>query len=104
MMHPLASALVALAPTHNGELLDGIERYVALLETLLTPAQLDTYAALVQRTGTVQIFEDLPPDDLASMATDEAALATAIMADETASMENRRVAVLLSQQQSEPEI
>ena len=99
-MHPLASALVALAPSHKTELIDGIQRYVALLETLLTPAQLDTYAALVQRTGTVQIFEDLPPDDLAAMATDEAALATAIMADETASMENRRVAVLLSQQQS----
>jgi hypothetical protein len=98
MMHPLLSALVALAPTRDPELMDGIERYVALLETILTPAQLDSYAALIQRTGIVEIFEDLAPDDLAAMAADEAALATAIMADEAATMENRRVAVLLSHQ------
>jgi hypothetical protein len=100
MMHPLLSALAALAPTHDPELMDGLERYVALLETILTPAQLDTYAALVQRTGTVHIFEDLTPDELAAMATDEMVVATTIMADETATMENRRVEVLLQQRQT----
>ena len=99
-MRPLLSALIELAPTQDLELTDGIERYVALLETILTPAQLDTYAALVQRTGAVQIFEELAPDDLAALAPDEAVIVTTIMGDETATMENRRVAVLLEQRQS----
>jgi hypothetical protein len=99
-MHPLMSALLALAPTRDPELMDGLERYVALLETILTPAQLDTYAALVQRTGAVQIFEELAPDELAALAPDEAVIVTTIMGDETATMENRRVAVLLEQRQS----
>jgi hypothetical protein len=99
-MHPLMSALLALAPTRDPELMDGLERYVALLETILTRAQLDTYAALVQRTGAVQIFEELAPDELAALAPDEAVIVTTIMGDETATMENRRVAVLLEQRQS----
>jgi hypothetical protein len=96
-MHPLMSALLELAPMHDPELAEGFQRYVAYLETILTPAQLDTYTALIQRTGAVQIFEELTPDELAALTTDELVIATTIMADETGTMENRRVAALLSQ-------
>ena len=99
-MPPLLSALLDLAPTQDPELLEGMERYVALLEMILSPEQLDTYAALVQRTGAVPIFDDLTPDDLATLASDEAVLATTIMADQDATMETRRVAALLQQQQT----
>src|SRR6266508_4894598 len=97
MMHPLMSALLGLAPDHDPELDEGFQRYVAYLETILTPAQLDTYTTLIQRTGTVQIFEELTPDELAALTADELVIATTIMADETGTMENRRVAALLSQ-------
>src|SRR5262245_2708917 len=97
-MSPLLSALLELAPTQDPELLEGMERYVELLDMILSPEQLDTYAALVQRTGAVQIFDDLTPDDLAALAADEAVLATTILADQDATMENRRVAALLQQQ------
>jgi hypothetical protein len=96
-MHPLMSALLELAPDHDPELDEGFQRYVAYLETILTRAQLDIYAALIQRTGTVQIFEELTPDELAALTSDELVIATTIMADETGTMENRRVAALLSQ-------
>ena len=96
-MHPLMSALLGLAPDHDPELDEGFQRYVAYLETILTPAQLDTYTTLIQRTGTVQIFEELTPNELAALTSDELVIATTIMADETGTMENRRVAALLSQ-------
>jgi len=91
------SALLGLAPDHDPELDEGFQRYVAYLETILTPTQLDTYTTLIQRTGTVQIFEELTPDELAALTADELVIATTIMADETGTMENRRVAALLSQ-------
>ena len=100
-MSPLLSALLELAPTQDPELLEGMERYVELLEMILSPEQLDTYAALIQRTGAVQIFDELTPADLATLASDETVLVTTIMADKNATMENRRVAALLQQQQAE---
>jgi hypothetical protein len=96
-MHPLMSALSGLAPIHDPELMEGYERYVALLETILTPAQLDTYAALIQRTGAIQIFDELAPEEMASLTPDEMVIATTIMSDEAIAMENRRVAALLGQ-------
>lgn len=99
-MSPLLSALLELAPTQDPELLEGMERYVELLEMVLSPEQLDTYAALVQRTGGVQIFDELTPGDLAALAPDEAVIATTIMADQDATIENRRVVALLQRRQA----
>lgn len=96
-MDPLMDALVALAPDHDAELWEGFQRYAAALGPILSPAQRETYSALIRRTGAIQIFEDLAPDAMAALTPDEAAIATAIMADQTGTMENRRVAALLSQ-------
>src|SRR5205814_334687 len=84
-------------PNPDPELRDSYQRYAALLETILTPLQRDAYAALIQQTGVVRVFEALTPDELAALAPDAAATAAAIIADETATLENRRVASLLNQ-------
>jgi hypothetical protein len=97
-MATLMDALMGLAPVHDPELLDSYHRYVACLETILTPEQRATYAKLIQHTGVVRVFDTLTPDELANLDADEAALATAIIADSTTTLENRRVASLLNQQ------
>jgi len=97
-MATLMDALMGLAPVHDPELLDGYHRYVACLETILTPEQYVTYAELIQRTGVVRVFDTFTPDELADLDSDEAAVATAIIADSTTTLENRRVASLLNQQ------
>jgi hypothetical protein len=96
-MNALYDALLALAPNQDAELIDGYQRYAALLNDLLTPQQIETYAAYVQRSGTLRVFEELTPDEFAELTGPENALATIVMADEDASMENRRVASLLNQ-------
>jgi hypothetical protein len=96
-MSVLYEALHGLAPVQDPELLDGYRRYESLLSAILTPAQLATYAAYVQRSGTIRIFEELTPDELAAMTAEENTIAVAVMADEGSSMENRRVAALLNQ-------
>ena len=96
-MNQLMSVLTNLAPTHDSELVEGCQRYVEMLETLLPPEQLATYAQLIERTGAVVILEDLPPDQMAALTPQELAVVTNIIADETAPMENRRVAALFSQ-------
>jgi len=90
-------ALIGLAPVQDAELVDSYRRYVACLETILTPEQRATYAELIQRTGVVRVFDKLAPDELANLEPDEAAIATAIIADGTTTLENRRVASLLNQ-------
>jgi len=90
-------ALSRLAPVHDPELVESYQRYVACLETILTPEQRATYAELIQRTGVVRVFDTLTPHELASLEPDEAAIATAIIADGTTTLENRRVASLLNQ-------
>ena len=96
-MSSLMDVLVTIAPVHDSELMDGYQRYVTLLATLLSPAQLDTYAALIHRTGTVRVFDEMTPDELAEMTPDEAVIATTVMADATTALENRRVVALLNQ-------
>ena len=96
-MDPIMAALLALAPDLDDELREGFQRYAAALDSILTPAQRQTYAALIRRVGAVQVFEDLAPDAMAALTPDEAAIATALLADETGTMENRRVAALLGQ-------
>jgi hypothetical protein len=97
-MATLMDALNGLAPVHDPELVDSYHRYVACLETILTPEQRATYAELIERTGVVRVFDTLTPDELAELEPDEAAIATAIIADGTTTLENRRVASLLNQQ------
>jgi hypothetical protein len=97
-MNSLMSVLTSLAPTHDSELIEGCQRYAEMLETLLPPEQLATYAEFVQRTG-VLILEDLPPDQMAALTPQELAVVTSIIADENAPMENRRVAALFSQRE-----
>lgn len=97
-MATLMDALLGLAPVHDAELLDSYDRYVACLETILDPEQRATYADIIQHTGVVRVFDTLTPDELAALEPGEAAIATAIIADSTTTMENRRVASLLNQQ------
>jgi len=91
-------ALIGLTPVQDAELMDSFRRYVACLEMILTPEQRATYAELIQRTGVVRVFDTLTPDELANLEPDQAAIATAIIADSTTTLENRRVASLLNQQ------
>src|SRR5215216_1735738 len=97
-MTTLMDALMGLARVHDPEVLDSYRRYVACLEKILTSEQRATYADLIQRSGVVRVFDTLTPDELASLEPDEAAIATAIIADGTTTLENRRVASLLNQQ------
>jgi hypothetical protein len=96
-MNPLYDTLLGLAPNQDMELLDGYQRYVGLLNDLLTPQQIETYADYIQRSGTLRILEELTADELTELTPQENALVTSIIADENAAMENRRVAALLNQ-------
>jgi hypothetical protein len=91
-------ALMGLARVHDPEVLDSYRRYVACLEQILTPEQQATYADLIKHSGVVRVFDTLTPEELAGLEPDEAAIATAIIADGTTTLENRRVASLLNQQ------
>ena len=96
-MGALYDALVALSPARDAELLEGYRAYETALEISLTPEQMSDYAQYVRRSRAVRVFEELTPDELSTLPADERALATVIMANENASMENRRVAALLNQ-------
>ena len=96
-MSHVYDALVHLAPATDPELLDGYRRYEAELMAHLTPEQLETYARLIERTGTVRIVEEMSTDEVAALNPEEASVMTAIMADTATTMENRRVAALLNQ-------
>ena len=96
-MQSLISVLTKLTPVDDPEMAAGYQRYAAALEPVLSPEQIDTYAAMIEQTGTIRIFEDLSPEELAKLTPDETAVATNIIADQTATMENRRIAALLSQ-------
>jgi len=97
-MATLMNALSGLAPVRDPELVESYQRYVACLETILTPEQRATYAELLERSGVVRVFDTLTPEELAALEPDEAVIATAIIADGTTTLENRRVASLLNQQ------
>jgi len=96
-MGAIYDALVGLSSARDRELLDGYHRYDALLSDALTPAQLQTYADSIRQSGVLRIFEELTPDELAALSPEESAIATTILSNEMASMENRRVAALLTQ-------
>jgi len=96
-MSDLYDALVSLAPAHDQEMLDGYRRYGSLLENVLTPEQIDAYAAYIQQTGEIRIFEEMSTDERTALSPAVQAVATAVLADDNISMENRRVVALLNQ-------
>lgn len=96
-MGRLYDVLAELAPPQDEELAEGYRRYEALLAKELTPEQIDEYANYVHETGTVRVFDEMTPDELAALPAIEGAVATIIMADEYTTMENRRIAALLNQ-------
>ncbi|CAN5617116.1 hypothetical protein BH10CHL1_BH10CHL1_28750 [soil metagenome] len=96
-MSVLSDALVSLAPTHDPEMIEGYQRYEALLATMLSTDQIAAYAEAIQQTGEIRIFEELTPAELGALPPAEQAIATAIRANENISMENRRVVALLNQ-------
>jgi hypothetical protein len=96
-MGVLYDSLIALAPVHDAEMDDGYARYEALLETILTPRQMEDYAAYIRETNKIRIFEEMTPDELAGLPPPVSVIAAAVLADINISMENRRVAALLNQ-------
>lgn len=96
-MNALYDALTNLAPPHDAELQDGYERYASLLATILTPQQMEEYAAFIRQAGAVRIFAELTPAEFAMLSPNIQAVARAILDDEIATMENRRVVALLNQ-------
>ena len=96
-MGALYDALESLSRVHDAEVLDGYRRYETLLATILTPEQLETYANYIQQVDVIRIFEEMTPAELAALPPGVPAIAAAILADTTISMENRRVVALLNQ-------
>lgn len=96
-MSTIYDALIGLSPSRDAELIEGYRRYAGQLAALLTPDQVETYAAYIRRTGTLPIFEDLDAEELVALTPEENVIATSIIADEQAAMENRRVVALLLQ-------
>jgi hypothetical protein len=96
-MGALYDALESLSPVHDAEVLDGYRRYEALLETVLTPEQLATYASYILSTDQIRIFEEMTPEEVANLPAGMPAIVAAILADTNLSMENRRVVALLNQ-------
>jgi hypothetical protein len=96
-MGAIYDALESLSPAEDAELADGYERYEALLSEVLTPQQLATYADYIREAGELRVFEAMAPEELAALSTEQNVVALSIVADQLASMENRRVAALLNQ-------
>ncbi|MCC6456242.1 MAG: hypothetical protein IT328_14910 [Caldilineaceae bacterium] len=96
-MGALYDALVNLSSVRDAEILDGYRRYESLLETILTPEQIETYADYINQVDVIRIFEEMSPDELANLPVGMPEIAAAILADTNISMENRRVVALLDQ-------
>jgi hypothetical protein len=96
-MSALYEALISLSPVRDDELLEGYQRYVSLLETILTREQLDIYAGFIRRTGEIRIFEEMAVEELIALTPEERAIADAVRGNENITMENRRVVALLNQ-------
>jgi hypothetical protein len=96
-MGALYDALESLSPVHDAEVLDGYHRYEALLETVLSPEQMFTYAGYILNTDQIRIFEEMTPEEVANLPAGMPAIVATILADTNISMENRRVVALLNQ-------
>jgi hypothetical protein len=95
-MSKLYDTLVDLSPVREAELLQGYERYEGVLATILTPEQRDTYAESIRQAGMIRIVEELTPGELTALQPGERVIASAILADDKAALENRRVVALLN--------
>ncbi|MCC6167367.1 MAG: hypothetical protein IT329_09090 [Caldilineaceae bacterium] len=93
----LYDTLVRLSPVHDAEMLEGYRRYETALNTVLTPEQIEAYAAYIGGTDEIRIFEEMTPAELASLPAEISAVAATVIADTNLSMENRRVVALLNQ-------
>ena len=102
-MNDLLPALASLAPEHDEELDDGYRRYTGMLESFLTPEDLTAYASMIRRLGGLPVFEDMTPEQIAELTPREQAIATQVVANEMAAMENRRVVALLTQRVFTPD-
>lgn len=100
-MGALYNALESLSPVRDDEVLDGYRRYESILETILTPEQMQLYADHIAQTGVIRIFEEMTPDEIARLPHGLPAIAAAIVADKDITMENRRVVALLDQRGEE---
>jgi len=96
-MGALYDALESISPVHDAEVLEGYHRYESLLETILTPTQMESYAAYLRQSGEVRIFEEMSPGELVELPAAIATIAADILGDLNISMENRRVVALLIQ-------
>ena len=102
-MEPFIATLNRLAPVHDEELSEGYTRYANMLAGFLAPEQVASYMQMIERLQGLPVFEDLTPEQMADLSPEEQAIATSVMANEMASMENRRVAALLTQRGYNPD-
>jgi hypothetical protein len=96
-MGAVYDALLEVSPYRDGELLEGYRVYESALEGILTPKQLATYAESIRHSKTVRVFDEMTSDQIAALPPEQIPIASAIMANGNALMENRRVAALLDQ-------
>jgi hypothetical protein len=93
----LYDTLTDMAPERDRELLEGYQRYEAQLATILTPAQMETYAAYIRQGREIPVFDAMTSDELARLPAEMQEIAAAVLADTNIAMENRRVSALLHQ-------
>ena len=96
-MGVLYDALLELSPDGDKELLEGYRFYESVLEGVLTPEQMATYAESIRQSKTVTVLDELTADQIAALPPEQISLVTAILAVQDAVMENRRVAALRNQ-------
>jgi hypothetical protein len=96
-MGAVYDALLEVSPDRDGELLEGYRVYESELEGILTPEQLATYAESIRHSKGVRVFDEMTSDQIAALPPEQIPIASAILANENALMENRRVAALLHQ-------
>ena len=96
-MGAVYDALLEVSPYQDEELLEGYRIYESALEGILTPEQLATYAEYIRHSQTVRVFDEMTSDRIAALPPEQIPIASAILENEYAQMENRRVAALLHQ-------
>src|SRR5215212_8935054 len=96
-MGAIYDALLEVSPYGDVELLEGYRVYESELEGILTPKQLATYAEYIRHSKTVSVFDEMTSEQIAALPPEQIPIASAILANETTLMENRRVAALLHQ-------
>jgi hypothetical protein len=93
----LYDTLTELAPERDRELLEGYQRYEAQLATILTPAQMETYAGYIHQRREIPVFDAMTQGELAQLPPEIQEIGEAVLSDTNIAMENRRVSALLHQ-------